>query len=236
MAGVLAAGEGAVLSHLAAAKLWNVTRRGAAQPEVLTLRRRRPITGVRVHHTRSLPPDEVTVRDNIPVTILERTIIDLADVLGVNELVNVLREAAYHHQLSLPRLREMMERHSTRAGAPRMVRAVELHGAGSAGTMSRLEDRFQALLRAAGIEEPLVGVKIRVPGREIMVDCLWPRAKLVVEVDGRAHAHPSVKAEDARRDEQLRAAGFTVIRVGWAAIANGAPRALREIAAFLARA
>jgi len=44
------------------------------------------------------------------------------------------------------------------------------------------------------------------------VDFLWPRARLVVEVDGVHHGRPATIKDDARRDAKLRAAGVQVIR------------------------
>ena len=62
-----------------------------------------------------------------------------------------------------------------------LKRALELYAAGSAGTKSRYEDAFLALLEP----EPLVNMQLL--GYE--VDFHWPEWRLVVEVDGR-HTRP----------------------------------------------
>jgi Protein of unknown function (DUF559) len=236
MAAVLAVGEGAVLSHLTAASLWNITRRRTVPIEILVGRRHNGLPGVTVHQARRLTEADVDARMGLPVTSLARTIVDLADTLTLGQLVNVIKGAEYHHELHLPRLREFANGHMSRRGARVVTLALQLRGAGSAGTRSRLEDLFLALLAGAGIGAPLVGVKVRVVGQRIEVDCLWPAARLIVEVDGRGHRRPAERAQDRVRDDLLRAAGYTVLRVGEAAIRNGAPQALREIRRCLAEA
>ena len=48
------------------------------------------------------------------------------------------------------------------------------------------------------------------------VDFLWPDQRLVVEVDGYTfHGHRRGFERDRRRDQQLVAAGYRVIRVTW---------------------
>jgi hypothetical protein len=81
MAAVLAAGDGAVLSHRSAAALWELRRDRRVISEVLAPRGRRPTGPVLVHSYRRLDPRDVTVRNGIPVTTVARTLVDLADVL-----------------------------------------------------------------------------------------------------------------------------------------------------------
>ena len=88
-------------------------------------------------------------------------------------------------------------------------RAIGLYIGGSAGTKSRNEDAFLALLRLAGLPEPLVNVVVA--GEE--VDCHWPDRRLVVEVDGPGHARPTARRTDARKTRALTAAGYAVLRV-----------------------
>jgi hypothetical protein len=64
MGTVLASGEGAVLSHRAAAALWGL---GHFLRMEVTAPRHRDRPGIDVH-TSILPPDEVTAEQGIPVT------------------------------------------------------------------------------------------------------------------------------------------------------------------------
>lgn len=82
------AGEGAVISHRSALQFWGVAL-NADFIEVSTPNRRRPHEGVRMHRVRSLPAEHVVTRDGIRVTSVERTLVDLAPVLG-EELQGIL--------------------------------------------------------------------------------------------------------------------------------------------------
>jgi very-short-patch-repair endonuclease len=72
-------------------------------------------------------------------------------------------------------------------------------------------------MRQAALPEPLVNA--RVCGFE--VDCHWPAARLVLEVDGHAFdgGHRAFE-EDRLRDQVPVAAGLRVIRVTWRRITS----------------
>src|SRR5205807_5255346 len=90
MAAVLASGSGAVLSHRAAAALWELLHLVGPEVSVPSAGRTRP--GILIHHS-NLPPDEVTTERRIPVTTVPRTLLDLAAVLGESRLARVVNEA-----------------------------------------------------------------------------------------------------------------------------------------------
>ena len=65
---------------------------------------------------------------------------------------------------------------------------------------------------------------VRVCRRE--VDLLWPAQRLVVEVDGfRFHGGRAAFERDRRRDGELLASGYRVLRVTWREL-TGAPEAV----------
>ena len=209
MAAVLAAGHDAALSHRSAAALWEIRRDRRMISEVLAPRGRRPKGPVLVRSYRRLDPRDVTVVRGIPVTTVARTLVDLADVLTAHQLAKVIDEADYLGLFDLTETYEAMRRANGRRNLGVLDRAIGLHIGGSAGTKSRNEDAFLALLRLAGLPEPLVNVVIE--GEE--VDCVWPDRSLVVEVDGPGHRRPTARRTDARKAPSLTAAGYTVVRV-----------------------
>ena len=76
-------------------------------------------------------------------------------------------------------------------------------------THSELEERYLALVRCGGLEEPEVNG--RVAGYE--VDFLWRRERRVIEVDGYAfHRTRQAATRDRRKDDDLEAAGYRVTR------------------------
>jgi hypothetical protein len=206
MVAVLSAGEGAALSHLAAAKLWEIWRRRVASTDVVSPRRSR---FPHVHWVRHLAPQDVTRRNGIPVTTVARTLVDLTDLLTSEQLANVIHEAAFRQRFSEQATRAAMERATTPRNLHVLDAALRAHQSGSAGTKSALEDRFLAQVRDQGLPEPLVNTHVE--GLE--VDFLWPETRLVVEVDGPGHRRPRTQREDAERDARLTAAGYRVKRV-----------------------
>ena len=78
MAAVMACGSGTVLSNLDAASHWRIYDGEGARVHVTTIRHSgRRLDGVQVHRARRLQPDDVTVKDGIPVTTVARTLVDL---------------------------------------------------------------------------------------------------------------------------------------------------------------
>ena len=107
MAAVLACGPGAVLSHGTAAQLWGI--RGSRKPiEVTRVSGHRRPHGVRLHQTRSLPDEHVTTEAGIPVTTIERTLLDTAARLDARQLEHDLVEAERSRRLRWPKLRQVL--------------------------------------------------------------------------------------------------------------------------------
>ena len=95
LAAVLACGPNAFLSHQSAGSLWMLLPEPADnEPVDVSMRQgdrgRRP--HIRVHRV-SLLARDVTTRENIPVTSVCRTVLDLAGVLERRELERVLAQA-----------------------------------------------------------------------------------------------------------------------------------------------
>jgi hypothetical protein len=81
MAAVLAGGPDAVLSHRAAAALWDLRRPPTGPIDVtVPTRNGRKRRTIRIHRSGRLHPDDRTTRHNIPVTSLERTLLDYAEI------------------------------------------------------------------------------------------------------------------------------------------------------------
>lgn len=211
MAAVLAVGEDAALSHLAAASLWNIWRRSVDDVHVVAATRHRPIPGIHVHQSRALSAREVRRRFRIPVTSVARTILDLGDVLTPYQLANVIHEAEFRRHFNRRELERLLRRNRGRRSVTIVRQALQLHDGGSAGTFSDLEDEFLALARTRSLE-PLVNVPITVSDGELRPDFHWPALRLVVEVDGSGHQRKRTQEQDRGRDARFRADGWTVIR------------------------
>jgi very-short-patch-repair endonuclease len=148
--------------------------------------------------------------DAIPVTSLNRTLLDEAESLSMQRLRSSLESTQRRDLLDIRGLNALLARSPGRRGAPRLSRALaELHDE-APWLQSDLERRFLELVRAAGIEEPQCNALVA--GE--LVDFFWPRQRLVVEVDGYG-VHKTKRAfeDDRRKDARLQIAGFRVVRV-----------------------
>jgi very-short-patch-repair endonuclease len=233
IAAVLACGEGALLSHQAAASVWGI-RPATSGPVDVTVTARgvqgRP--GVRVHHARRLDPRDVRRRFGIPLTAPARTVLDLAPELDQGALERMLAEAQLRHLLATAELESVLDRHPRRPGAGALRRLLEGDGA-PALTRSEAEERLLALLRAA--ELPPTAVNARIGRHE--VDLLFEPERLVVEMDGFAyHRTRSAFERDRLRDAELQAAGYRVVRVTWRQLVERPEALVARLAQALARA
>lgn len=210
LAAVLASGDGAALSHDAAAALWGIAAWRAGPVDVTTARRGlRGAGGVRLHRSRRFGAEERTVRDGIPATGLPRTLVDLAARWDAGRLGRAVEEADRLGLLELGPVSAACERHRGRRGLPRLRAVVEGLEAVPV-TRSELEHTFLGLCRRHGIPPPVTNVSVA--GRE--VDAHWPAARLIVELDGhRFHRTRGAFERDRLRDAEHLAAGYRVLRL-----------------------
>jgi predicted transcriptional regulator of viral defense system len=231
MTATLAAGDDSVLSHRSAAGLWRIARPGGAVeltvPTTAGRRRRRRVI---IHRTGSLPADEVTRHNAIPVTTVPRTLLDLAEIATRRELERALDEAQFIRRLDLPATRAVLDRHPSRTGARRLARALDDHVIGTTRTNDGLEEDFFLMCRSAGIPAPLVKEQIG----PYEVDFLWPDARLVIETDDRAsHERNSTYEADRDRDAYLDDLGYRVRRYTWRKIKSEPEEVLSAIRRLL---
>jgi very-short-patch-repair endonuclease len=214
MAAVLASGPGAVLSHRSATALWGIWGSGAGEVHVTVPRKTRSRRSIR-RHFGALPADEVAIHDGIPVTSAARSVLDLATDKGEAAAETALREAEYlgiYGELSLPAL---LERHPGHRGAPIVARCLERLRDDPGGRLrSPLEELFLPFLDAHRIPRPRLNAWISIDEDRFQVDCFWPEASLVVELDGfKGHRTRRAFRKDRRRDRRLDAHGYRHFRV-----------------------
>lgn len=116
-----------------------------------------------------------------------------------------------------------------RAGTTIIRELVQELGADYEPTETDLEDVFVDLVRAEGIEEPERQVAIGgEQGWLGNVDFLF-RKRVVWEVDGPHHDAPLQRREDARRDADMRTAGYEVHRAHWLTLTHEPERVVKEL-------
>jgi Protein of unknown function (DUF559) len=221
MAAVLASGDGAVLSHRSATALFGIWGSGAAEVHVTVPRKMRSHATIR-RHFGLLPGDEVAAMDGIPVTSAARAVLDLAADKGEAAAETALREMEYlgiYGPVSLPALLERYPRHR---GTPIVEVCLErLRDDPGGRVRSPLEEVFLPFLDEHGIPRPKLNAWLSVGEDRYQVDCLWPDARLVGELDGfKSHGNKRAFRRDRRRDRRLGVAGFHVTRITEDAIAS----------------
>jgi very-short-patch-repair endonuclease len=205
---LLFAGDGLV-SGCAAGALWQLLEEPPDQPEVTVVgRSTHRLPSVTVHRAVTLDRRDVAWRGGMPVTSVDRTIVDLAGALTALELENAVAAALTLRLTTIPKIRAAMQRTPRARGIAGLRHLLE--SGGFARTRSHYERKLLALIARAGLPRPLTNH--RVAGHE--VDMVWLEARLVLEFDGFLyHAGRRAFERDRRRDQDLVAAGFRVIRV-----------------------
>jgi very-short-patch-repair endonuclease len=209
-AAVLASGPSAVVSHRSAADWWRI-RSTSRRPVDITVpgrsRGRRP--GIDLHLVRALDPLDVTTRDGIPVTTLERALLDLAEVAPKHHVARAIEESERLRLFNLTKLEELLSRSPGRRGQ-KPLRAILTDAVLEPRSRSDLESDFLQFCHDRDIPKPVVNTLVE--GFE--VDMAWPDQRLIVELDGyETHGTRRAFEGDRRRDATLQLAGQRTIRV-----------------------
>ena len=234
LAAVLAAGARAGASHRSAAELWEVPGRSSAQHELLCLRWRRPRrAGLIVHETKLLRPWDITVVDAVPVTTIERTLLDLGAVVLPSVVERAVEDGLRRQLTTLDQLAETVERLGRRGrnGAGVLREIVEGRVTLRTITESDMEMRMLQILRRNGLPEPLTQYEIWHEGRFVArVDAAYPQWRIALEYDSYAHHTGTMNHDrDGARRNALVGARWWPITVTWADLKNGGMALCREI-------
>jgi very-short-patch-repair endonuclease len=235
LAGVFAAGEGAVLSHRSATALWDLPLPSFRYVEVTTPVSRAPGVGILAHRGAPLA-DEITEHRGIPVTTVPRTLLDLAAIAPNPVVARTFREGQIRGLVTVDGLAALLDRHPKRRGNAAVRAVLADAGFGTGITRSELEARFTRFLRRHSFPPPRRNVRLQVGGISLEADCVWPESQLVVELDGRAfHDTATGFEQDRARDRALAAHGWTVIRVTWKQLQRDELQLARDLHTLLAR-
>lgn len=241
MAAVLTSGPGAVLSHESASALYGgdrIARRVAAPgPGIHVTATRRSVAApfVTLHRAGTLDVRDASTHRGIPVTSIERTIVDMGSMRSEHQLADLVHELTIRYDVHIAYVEALAERR--RSGwhhAETVLGALALITSGVRGTRSELEDRFLEMLDAAGIRRPRMNIKVRIDGQNWEQDAIWEDAGLVIELDGRrTHGRPRNVRDDRLKDEALGSIGRRVMRLRWIDVTQRRSATVRRIQAAL---
>jgi len=171
LAAVMACGSGSMLSHRSAADLWGM-RPSSAGMDVTVARGRHRVDGLRVHHSRALQPQDVTVRDGIPVTSVARTLLDLSAVIRRGDLEVAVDRAERLGLFDLNAVVDVLER--AFSSEPRAAKGRELSEARSRPTGSAPRSSSRSNNNPRG-RRALADPAPRRPGRRLRIPPHSPR-------------------------------------------------------------
>lgn len=213
---VLAAGEGAAASHLAAARVWGLPGFSRTGHELSIPRGRRfRRDGVRTHESTDLDRCRIVVADGVPVTDPDRTMLDLGRYLGPRRLARAIEDARRDGLVDWSSLIRTLARHARqgRHGVRRLREVILAEAGREQITDTDVELLVLSLLREAGLPEPVVHHHVYDGQRFVAeLDLAYPPEKVAIECDGDVHLLEEVHERDLPRQNDLVLLGWTVLR------------------------
>jgi very-short-patch-repair endonuclease len=221
--------RGGIASHRTALSLWGlVPPGGPVHVTVEPTRSNRSSADVVLHRAHGLQ-DAVRNVDGVPVTCVERTLVDTWGRPG-NLTLSVLRAAvitAVRRRMCRPKdlALELARRPQVRARAE----LVELVRLLAEGCQSELEIwGCLHVLRAPGMPRFSLQHRVEVRGRTFFLDAACEEVQLAVEMDGAAwHGSRDQRERDIRRDALLATIGWQTLRFSFTRL-TGSPDGCRH--------
>jgi hypothetical protein len=218
--GAVLAARPAVASHHSAGWLWGLL---GSRPGTIHLTAPSARRGKRsfVVHCADLPAQDRGVIEEIPVTAVARTLLDLAASLPSSRFEQALERAEERGRFDLIAVDELLTRLTRHPGAGRLRRALTAYRHDPAFTRSNL-------MRDSGLPPP--AMNHNVGGFEL--DAYWERERFAVELDTyETHGSHAAFERDRLRQEDLMLIGIGMTRVTGPRLA----REPRDVAARVGR-
>ena len=197
------------INRLSAACAWGVLEHRPSFETIVRPGRGGPkrCGGIVVYRS-SVLEGETTTFDEIPITTMPRTLLDLACFVSQNALARALRDSVRLRRTTMRELGDHLGLFRGRRGSQRLATAIaRYNGLPLVRARSGAEIRALELLRDSG--RPMPRLNVDVAGEE--ADLSWPIQKLIIEIDGGPY-HLDAGA-DARKEAVWRGAGWRVERI-----------------------
>ena len=234
MAAVLAGGPNALLSHRAALDLWALPNAPEAAVELVADRhlrtQNRPII---IHEANDLPACDRWIREGIPVTSIERTLIDVGRYFRERRVGAWVDHAVRDNHTTYERFQQRVLELARpgRNGIGTAKRVLADRGYGDGFGFERL---MRGVIRDAGLPDPTREWRVRVAPNTYFVDFAYPEAGLGIECDSREwHTLPYQIDHDLRRQNDILATGILLLRYSYNAVRTEPGRVADEIRAQL---
>ncbi|HET8739359.1 MAG TPA: hypothetical protein VFO17_06470 [Acidimicrobiia bacterium] len=236
LAAVLAAGDSAAASHRAALVLWGLDGLSKAPVEIVVPHSHSPVpAGTVVRRTRR--PYGITVLRTVPVTPVERTLLDCAAVLPRLIVTKAVESSLRKRLTTLPYLYGFLSEFGGRGvKGTRMFRGILNSRASDTATGSGSETEALYRLRRAGVTEPLLQHRfVALDGDPIHPDFYWPTLNKAVEIDGiDAHDSADKLDHDLQRQNKLMDLGVELRRFSARQVRRDPSGFVADVRRFLA--
>ena len=209
-------GSGSAASHRAAAALWNLDGYQLDVIEISTPRRLNSKL-VLAHLAGPVSIEDLTEIDGVPVTKIERTLLDLSAVEDLDSLEEAVDCALRRRLTTVNRLQLRLRSESGRHGIKKLRSILAERDDKGRPSASAFETRLNRLLLRSGL--PAMREYTIWDGGEFVarVDFCFPDSKLIIEADGyRWHSGRRAWQRDRERRNRLTELGWTVIQATWA--------------------
>lgn len=198
------------------------------------------LPGIIVHRCRRIDPVDIVERSNgTRITSPTRSLLDSADMLGVQRSTSILEQLIDQkkgtfvtHTGTLARLVA-----PGRPGTMTMKAVIGARPAWRAAVQSELELLVLTEITRQDLPTPVVQFVWDLScGGRVRFDFAWPRARVALEVDHPFwHAGSMASARDKRRDLDAAVDGWWTTRVTDLDVNGGLPTAIRKVALVLAQ-
>lgn len=183
------------------------------------------------HRARNLCDEDRALIENIPVTSVARTLLDLAWKLRSDQFARVLSRAEELKLLDLEAIHDVIERNRGHHGAKGLRFALDIHKP-APFTRSEFERRFVDHLVDSGLPRPATAWNEL--GHE--VDVYWPELRFGIELDTwETHGTRQAFENDRDRDLDFALAGVETIRVSARQFRDGPDVIATKVARLLDR-
>ena len=239
LAATLWAGADALVSHSAAAVLWEFDGVRAPKVELWVPQGhnvRSPL--VWVHRGTRLDRADRTTLGGIPITTVTRTLIDMAGRLEDHRLLAITEDLIRRDLATPDRLRARLRalRSSGRPGGGRLEELLDQRGDGRP-LESALEALAWPIVRSSGVPLPTRQHWVTVTRGRYRLDFAWPELKVGLECEGwKEHGGRAAWGKDRARFAELVAAGWRILPLTWDVCSRDPQRLVGWIRMTLANA
>ena len=208
-------------SHRAGTVVWGLGVYRHPRPEIVVDRSaRRRVPGVIVHESTQWELRDETVIRGIPVTGINRTLLDCGAVVTMRRLERLTESAIRQRLTTWPELVRTLSRHSRkgRDGCGKLRTLLEMRLGDQTVPLSDFSRLVSNLLVDNGLPEPVLEHRIlAADGSFIMqADLAWPLRRKAWELDGLAfHFGRTERERDNRKRNRAKAEGWNIQEILW---------------------